>query len=324
MVRMIGTVIVIFLLAVSLTYVSSYEVRKASEVILASPLVLEAVRALKLPADAIVACDSWMYGADRDSDEDTPKYIQGLLYARAPHNHPDSNQYAYPLPFSPRYNIHTEEVIAIDPLATGGTENGLAYHTAPAEAPMAHLGPNEYYPDLISGKLREDVKPLHVVQPEGPSFTVTDGNCVSWQKWRFRIGFNYREGTTIHDVRYDGRKVFYRLSVSEMTVPYGDPRSPFHRKQAFDLGDAGAGSCANNLALGCDCLGAIKYFSGWLADDAGNPVPAENVVCLHEQDGGIGWKHTNHRTGNPAVTRARNLVVQSIITVGNYEYIFAW
>lgn len=90
------------------------------------------------------------------------------------------------------------------------------------------------------------------------------------------------------------------------------------------VGDAGAGSCANNLALGCDCLGVVKYFSGWLNDGEGNPIPAENVICVHEQDGGIGWKHTNHRTGNPAITRARNLVVQSIITVGNYEYIFAW
>lgn len=48
------------------------------------------------------------------------------------------------------------------------------------------------------------------------------------------------------------------------------------------------------------------------------------MICLHEVDGGIGWKHTNGRTGNPALTRARNLVLQSIITVGNYEYIFAW
>lgn len=78
------------------------------------------------------------------------------------------------------------------------------------------------------------------------------------------------------------------------------------------------------MQLGCDCLGAIKYFSGWLADDDGNPIPAENVTCMHEQDAGVGWKHTNHRTQNPALTRARNLVVQSIITVGNYEYIFAW
>jgi primary-amine oxidase len=48
----------------------------------------------------------------------------------------------------------------------------------------------------------------------------------------------------------------------------------------------------------------------------------ENCICLHEQDGGIGWKHTNYRTNVAAVVRARVLVLQTIITVANYEYIF--
>ena len=41
--------------------------------------------------------------------------------------------------------------------------------------------------------------------------------------------------------RYDGRPLFYRMALSDMTVPYADPRRPYHKKQAFDLGDAGAG-----------------------------------------------------------------------------------
>lgn len=49
-----------------------------------------------------------------------------------------------------------------------------------------------------------------------------------------------------------------------------------------------------------------------------------NVVCCHEQDDGILWKHTNFRTGNAVVTRSRILVLQTIITVSNYEYIFAF
>jgi primary-amine oxidase len=43
---------------------------------------------------------------------------------------------------------------------------------------------------------------------------------------------------------------------------------------------------------------------------------------MHEQDNGIGWKHTNWRTGRAVVTRNRELVVQFIITLANYEYIF--
>ncbi|KAI9703925.1 MAG: hypothetical protein M1820_005707 [Bogoriella megaspora] len=303
--------------------IDRFENKQAAGKILNDPHVLQEIKKLKLPDDVVIQCDTWMYGADRDSTEDTHKMIQALLYARAPHNHPDSNQYAFPLPISPVLDIFSGEIVRIDPLATGGKEDGLDFHTG-GDAPMAHCQENEYYPDLLKGQVRADLKPLHVSQPEGPSFAVTDGNSIHWQKWRFRVGFNYREGMTLHDVRYDGRPVFYRLSVSEMTVPYGDPRSPYHRKQAFDLGDAGAGSTANNLALGCDCLGVIKYFDGFLNDHKGRPIEAKNVICLHEQDGGVGWKHTNHRTQNAAIVRARNLVLQTILTVGNYEYIFAW
>lgn len=62
----------------------------------------------------------------------------------------------------------------------------------------------------------------------------------------------------LYDVTYDGRELFHRLSLSEMFVPYGDPRMPYSRKSVFDVGDIGAGVAANNLALGCDCLGVIK------------------------------------------------------------------
>jgi len=46
-----------------------------------------------------------------------------------------------------------------------------------------------YFPDGV----RKDLKPFVITQPEGPSFQI-DGYQVSWQKWRFRVGFNVREG----------------------------------------------------------------------------------------------------------------------------------
>jgi primary-amine oxidase len=125
-------------------------------------------------------------------------------------------------------------------------------------------------------------------------------------------------------VRYDDHPLFYRLSLSEMFVPYGDPRSPYARKAAFDLGNDGAGCNANNLQLGCDCLGHIRYFDGWHVTAHGDAIKIPNAVCLHEVDDGILWKHTNFRTGNAVAARARVLVLQTIITVSNYEYIFAF
>lgn len=249
--------------------------------------------------------------------------MQGLCFAKDTRSgNADSNHYGYPLPIVPIMDSCTKEIVRIDRLATGGKDDGLAYGTHKKNI-VDHCAPSEYVPELLSQPLRTDVKPLNVTQPEGPSFHL-DGNLVQWQKWRFRLGFNPREGATLHDVRYDGRSVLYRLSLSEMTVPYGDPRPPFHRKQAFDFGDAGAGRAANNLALGCDCLGTIKYFDVVLTEADGKASLSKNVVCLHEQDNGIGWKHTNFRTGRAVVTRLRELVVQFIITLANYEYIFAY
>jgi primary-amine oxidase len=71
-------------------------------------------------------------------------------------------------------------------------------------------------------------------------------------------------------------------------------------------------------------LGHIKYFDAYHHTIAGDPIKFPNVICCHEIDDGILWKHTNYRTGNAVVTRSRLLVLQTIITVSNYEYIFAF
>lgn len=51
---------------------------------------------------------------------------------------------------------------------------------------------------------------------------------VKWQKWHIRVGFNGREGLVLHKVDWEDagrvRPVLYRASLSEMTVPYGDPK----------------------------------------------------------------------------------------------------
>lgn len=236
---------------------------------------------------------------------------------------PDANYYAYPLHLCAEMSTETMEVIQIFHLPLSGDEDDQKEKPLePFNEQNIHTS-SEYHPNFSTSGTRTTTKPYHVQQPEGPSFTIR-GHEVHWEKWSFRVGFNYREGMTLHDIRYDSRSLFYRLSLSEMFVPYGDPRSPYPRKAAFDLGNDGAGVCANNLKLGCDCLGHIKYFDGYLTTHSGIPVKLPNVICCHEIDDGILWKHTNTRTGNAVVTRSRQLVLQTIITASNYEYIFAF
>lgn len=174
---------------------------------------------------------------------------------------------------------------------------------------------------------RTGLKPLTIEQPEGPSFSV-DGNEVRWQKWRFRIGFTPREGLVLHTVAYNDegreRPVLARASVVEMVVPYGDPAEQYYRKNAFDIGEYGIGTLANTLKLGCDCLGAIRYFDSNMLDSRGNVVTLKNAICLHEEDFGLLWKHTDWRTEQSEARRSRRLSVSFVATVGNYEYGFFW
>lgn len=178
-----------------------------------------------------------------------------------------------------------------------------------------------------SVQTRSDLKPLEVSQVEGPSFKL-DGHLLEWQKWRMRLGFNPREGLILYTVGYRDkgrmRPILYRGSVSEILTTYGDPRPAHYRKTILDVGEIGIGSGANSLRLGCDCLGEVRYLDAAVSDHRGDPVNIENAICIHEEDYGILWKHTDLRTGGSEVRRSRRLVVSWIATVTNYDYGFYW
>ncbi|KAF4619083.1 hypothetical protein G7Y89_g14764 [Cudoniella acicularis] len=301
------------------------EILMVEKIALEDEHVRAEIAKLQLPEGTVVISDPWIYGSDGINEglfTDDKRMFQCFLYVRDPNNasEADSNHYAMPLTISPVISAETMKVTRIDILPTGVDA------TVKQPSPYKIQPPNEYIPE--AQQLRTDLKPLNVIQPEGASFQVSNfseqGHNISWQKWEFKVGFNQREGMVLYDVYYAGRPLFYRLSLSDMNIPYADPRHPYHKKAAFDLGDAGAGIMANNLQLGCDCLGSIHYLSAVLSDAKGEALDMPNVVCIHEQDNGIGWKHTNYRTGRAAVIRNRELVLQSIITVSNYEYILAF
>ncbi|ROO26507.1 tyramine oxidase [Salinisphaera orenii MK-B5] len=177
------------------------------------------------------------------------------------------------------------------------------------------------------GPLRDDIKALEIVQPDGPSFHV-DGQHVEWLGWSFRVGFTPREGLVLHQLAYNDqgreRPVMYRAALSEMVVPYGDPTPVHNRKNAFDVGEYGVGRLANTLTLGCDCLGTIHYFDVDQVTATGEVVHMNRVICLHEEDHGTLWKHTDWRTEHSEVRRSRRLVISFFATVGNYDYGFYW
>lgn len=256
----------------------------------------------------LVVVDPWAIGNFGFKEEEGIRLSRCLCYLRSVAN---GNFYSRPIDgLVPVVDLSKMAVLRIEDVGNV---------TVPPD-------PGEYAQSFIP-RFRDDIKPLHITQPEGPSFQV-EGHHVCWQKWQFRIGFTPREGVVLYTVGYEDqgklRPILYRASMSEMVVPYGDPRSQHFRKNAFDLGEHGIGLLSNSLKLGCDCVGEIYYFDAALTNSRGDVSIIENAVCLHEEDYGILWKHTDWRLDEVEVRRSRRLVVSFTATVDNYEYGFFW
>ena len=195
---------------------------------------------------AEVAADPWsVHLASKEDEEmiqssdDMPRrLVQTFLYFRPDGGDMRANHYSHPIDIVPVVDLNSKTVVRVD-----GLER---------DAPTIPTNRVEYHRDMISKnsylqtQWRSDtLQALNIVQPDGPSFQVSDNNLVEWQGWSFRVTFNYREGLVLQDVHFDNRSVVKRASLVEMSVPYADPNPPFQRKCALDVGDYGLGYCAN-------------------------------------------------------------------------------
>ncbi len=296
------------------------EFMQVEDLVRANPEWQEAVRKRGVEDFEMCMLDPWSSGYLGEEDAPERRRIcRPLTWVRI--GDPDDNGYARPIE-NLRIVVDLDDMEVVELIDDG-------------VVPLPPMSGN-YYPHLAFGDdnnvpavsgLREDVKPIAITQPEGPSFEV-DGSLVTWQKWQVRIGFNAREGLVLYDIGWnDGervRPIMHRASISEMYIPYADRQASQAAKNVFDMGEYGIGWLANPLTLGCDCVGEIKYFDGVCNDQDGQPMVIPNAICMHEEDYGIGWKHTDFRTEKVEVRRLRRLVISFICTVGNYEYGFFW
>ena len=272
------------------------------------PLVVDALKKRGIDDPDLLQIDPWPIANFGKKEEEGKRLAIGRCWIR---KEPGDNAYARPIEgLSIILDLNKNEVVEIQDFG------------------KVPIPPNDgNYSQKYQKEFRKDLKPIEITQPEGPSFTV-DRNEVKWQKWHLRVGFTNREGLVIHNVSYEDngkiRPILYRASLSEMIVPYGDPTNDHYKKQVFDAGEVGIGKCANSLELGCDCLGEIYYFDASLFDIRGDAKVIKNAICMHEEDYGILWKHTDTRSGEVETRRSRRLVISSIVTVGNYEYGFFW
>ncbi|KAB8067722.1 copper amine oxidase [Aspergillus leporis] len=209
------------------------------------------------------------------------------------------NQYAHPLDFSVVANPELNEIVTIDVRDTGEKRTPIS------------LDEYNYRPEYLRDFYCQDgLKPIETIEPQGPSFHV-EGNKITWAALKMHVGFNYREGIVLSDIQINDpyqkreRMLFNHISVAEIFMPYGSPCSMTHAPQ-----------------LGNECMGAMHFLDAVTATSNGEPFLIKNAVCIHEEDNGLLYKHTDTQD-NPSVSALdQKLIISQVVTAANFDYVF--
>jgi primary-amine oxidase len=170
---------------------------------------------------------------------------------------------------------------------------------------------------------RTDLKLLRVTQPNGGSFEVT-GHQVRWQKWQFFAVLHPREGLVLYDVRYDARPIAYRLSLSEIYVPYGVADENWSWRSAFDVGEYNLGTFSQTLEPNRDVPEHTYFLTSIFGDDVGEPWESTDSLGIYERDNGLLWTRTDPSNAARDTRGRRELVTTWNAWIGNYIYGFDW
>ena len=151
-----------------------------------------------------VMVEPWSAGNFGMKEEEQIRMVRAICYYKTS---PEDNGYARPISGLHAFvDLNRMEVIKVV------DKDAISF-------PPLH---GNYSPDQIGG-VRNDLKPLEIIQPEGPSFAV-NGHEISWQKWEIRFGFTSREGLVLNTVTYHDKEEDRACSISclalRMVVPY--------------------------------------------------------------------------------------------------------
>ena len=162
-------------------------------------------------------------------------------------------------------------------------------------------------------------------EPEGKRYTIS-GRHVNYMSWSFDFRMDSNFGMQIYDIKFNGERIIYELSLQEAAATYGGyyPNPSWNN---FLDGNWGMGKSSFELVRGVDCPYIATFFD--LVHMMGSPIPLtfHNAVCVFELNTGMPLRRhydNNFMGGYRFYGGMANqvLVLRSISTVYNYDYVF--
>ncbi|KAG0703836.1 copper amine oxidase [Suillus ampliporus] len=182
----------------------------------------------------------------------------------------------------------------------------------------------------LSWSTRERIGPLRDLDnlpgPRSVSFAGLrfridhDLQYVSWMGWGLYLGFDRDMGLNLWDIRFRNERIIYELKPQEALAQYTG-NDPYKSSTALLDSYFGMGQSVRDLLPGYDCPDEAIYLPA-TTFSATEMMTRKRAICVFEQDSGRPIsRHLGFGRSEFGAVKGYQLVIRSVATVGNYDYL---
>ena len=161
-------------------------------------------------------------------------------------------------------------------------------------------------------------------EPDGKRYTA-ENNHIEYMGWSFDFRLRTTSGPQLFDIRFNGERIVYELSLQEPASFYG-AYSPI-QSYANYLDTAWSIGAYFELVKGVDCPKTATFFDVVYFVDSPHPGTHRNAICVFEHNLAIPLRRhfENDFKGSYSFyggMQGTGLVLRTIATPYNYDYIY--
>ncbi|XP_077410352.1 diamine oxidase [copper-containing] [Vanacampus margaritifer] len=192
---------------------------------------------------------------------------------------------------------------------------------------LPHHDDNDLYSTYVPRGQSNTPTNIHgpkLVEPQGHRYHI-DGNFVEYAGWSFAYRVRSSAGLQVFDVRFNGERIAYEISLQEAIAFYAGDTPAAMQTKYIDAGWA-MGTLSFELAPGIDCPEIATFVDLHHYFDTDKPVRYRNALCIFEMTTALPLRrHFNAFKGNYNFYGGLDntvLVLRTTSTVYNYDYIW--
>ncbi|XP_068002233.1 diamine oxidase [copper-containing] [Melanerpes formicivorus] len=169
------------------------------------------------------------------------------------------------------------------------------------------------------------VQGARVCEPQGRRYRLR-GNLLEYGGWSLAFRLRSSAGLQLFDLRFNGERVAYEVSVQEAVAFYGGHSPAAMQTKYMDAG-WGMGSVTYELAPGIDCPATATFVDAHHLYDTEGPTRFSRALCVFELPTGVPLRRhfdSDFQGGFHfyAGLEGQALVLRTTSTVYNYDYIW--